>query len=129
MKLKPEKLNRLEFHRHGLALIPEPADRYPGIAVFSSSNDKESSVLLCTCKRGDTCRHQKELITLRGLLISTPHDNLNYNVFLNSIWYKIARIMADDSNNTIDVSEIRVAESDQDKELIIEDQRLNRILT
>ena len=75
------------------------------------------------------CRHQKELIMLRDLVISESCDNLNYNKFLNSIWYKLARIMVDDSNNTLDATEIRISQSDQHKELIIEDQRLNPVLT
>lgn len=59
-------------------------------------------------------------------MISESYDKLNYNKFFNSIWYKLASIMVDDSNDTMDATEIRIAESDQHKELIIEDQRFMR---
>jgi len=32
--LAPEDLERVEFHRHAFALMPEAGDRRPGVAFF-----------------------------------------------------------------------------------------------
>ena len=52
-------LDRIEFHRHALALMPDPADRRPGIAYFVKGSRSEPGQRFCSCSisRTRTCPH------------------------------------------------------------------------
>jgi hypothetical protein len=95
-------LHRLESHRHGFALLPDPHDRKPGVAVFFPADKGRSEQRRCTCtvSRKQTCPHLKALIGLyrewtRSLQGRTPEE-----VFRASIWNSLAEILGQDSSET-----------------------------
>ncbi len=75
-----DKFRRLEFHRHGFALIPRVTDLNSGIAVQITPSDSKQSKWVCSCGEGGECKHQKELIVLSDLLIGVHQENLNYTI-------------------------------------------------
>ncbi|MEJ2475603.1 MAG: hypothetical protein P8Y74_17210, partial [Desulfobacterales bacterium] len=56
-------LNRLEFHRHAVGLLPTPTDRTPGLAILVSDEHGEEASRHCSCNiaRRRTCAHLLEL--------------------------------------------------------------------
>jgi len=47
---EPIDLSRVEFHRHGMALIPQPGDRGPGMALIRGPGmEAGDPVLLVPC--------------------------------------------------------------------------------
>ena len=57
--ISEEDLNRFEFHRHAVALLPDPADKDPGVAVMVDDEGPALDVLNCNCikSRNTTCKH------------------------------------------------------------------------
>ena len=41
--------SRLEFHRNAVALMPDPADRLPGIAFQVEGDTKKVDQQFCSC--------------------------------------------------------------------------------
>ena len=58
--------SRLEFHRNAVALMPDPADRRPGIAFQVDGGPKKVAQQFCSCRTSGTatCAHEKELSRL-----------------------------------------------------------------
>ena len=90
-------LHRLEFHRHGFALVPDPSDPRPGVAFFLKGDRWNRDQMFCSCStyRKKTCPH---ILTLRDLYRAfhkklkgrTPDDD-----FRSSFWYRLARVLAE----------------------------------
>ena len=61
-------LNQVEFHRHGLALVPDPSDKRPGVAYFLKGSPRKSDIRLCSCSiaKKQTCPHVLELLRLKA---------------------------------------------------------------
>jgi len=87
--------DRVEFHRHGLALLPLAGDRRPGVAFLIDEQQKSVSQSFCTCtvKRGKTCGHRSELAALvremRSVLGPEPLSSL----FKGSIGHQLATVL------------------------------------
>ena len=56
-------LDRLEFHRNAVALMPDPQDARPGIAIMIEAPSGRVGQQFCSCStaRSKTCSHLKEL--------------------------------------------------------------------
>ena len=56
-------LTRFEFHRQALALMPDPEDKDPGVAVMVDDEGPALDFLNCNCakSRKTTCTHIKKL--------------------------------------------------------------------
>ena len=52
-------LERLEFHRHAMALMPELTDKAPGVVFFVDGDAYEPAQRFCTCSasKRKTCNH------------------------------------------------------------------------
>ena len=90
-----ELLNRSEFHRNSMALLPSPFDKRPGVAFFIKSENDSSGKISCSCmlsKKG-ACRHMQELkkiyTKIKGKLKKKPLDDL----FRSGIWHQVASVL------------------------------------
>ena len=95
-------LNQVEFHRHGLALVPDPGDRKPGVTFFLKGNENQPDLRICSCStaRGRTCPHILKLVKLYGVLLKEFGGRSPEDVFRSSIWYRLATILADGCQET-----------------------------
>lgn len=91
MPVTRDDLNRLEFHRHGVALMPGPEDRYPAVAYFIKARDRNVGQRFCDCTDSGpkTCNHLKQLFR-----ISNDFQDA-MDLFQTGTWYRLAVIMAD----------------------------------
>lgn len=104
--LRPEfpkgVLTRFEFHRQASALMPDPEDKDPGVAVLV--DDKESSLdfLNCNCakSRTTTCSHIKQLAAVHKFYKSGFSDMSPEQDFRESIWHSIAVAIAEGAVDT-----------------------------
>ena len=90
-------MNRLEFHRHGLALFPAPEDSRPGIALLVEDKGVGSRQRFCSCSvyKKRTCHHLQNLNKLAGALAKNPGGKSLQEDFRSSIWYCLAEILSD----------------------------------
>ncbi|MBN1850035.1 MAG: DEAD/DEAH box helicase [Deltaproteobacteria bacterium] len=95
---EPEALfNRLEFHRHALALMPDPDDKNPGVAVFIKEDVKGPGKRFCSCflSKRKTCPHILQLMEAHRMLEKRLNKTPIYEDFKKSIWYQIASILVE----------------------------------
>jgi superfamily II DNA or RNA helicase len=95
-------LNRLEFHRHGFALVPDPSDARPGVAYFLKGDGRNPDQSFCSCSTSKkrTCPHTLALSGLyrdlhKKLKGRTPDDD-----FRSSLWFRLARVLAEGCKET-----------------------------
>ena len=88
-------MERIEFHRHAVALMPDPADRRPGIAIMSGGQKRKVDQRFCTCgtARSRTCGHLKELEKLNKLMRNRLEGRNPMDAFRSSFWCRLAEIM------------------------------------
>lgn len=95
---------QVEFHRHGLALVPDPKDKKPGIAFFLKGGANESDLRTCSCTvfKRQTCPHILKLVDLYKALRRQYGERTPDESFRSSIWYRMAAIMADGRRETVE---------------------------
>ena len=93
---------RLEFHRNAVALMPDPADRRPGIAFQVDGGPKKVSQQFCSCRTSGpaTCSHQKELSRVLAAWQKESADRSLYADFQTSLWHRLAAVLADEERET-----------------------------
>ncbi len=94
--------NRMEFHRNAVALMPDPADRHPGIAMVVDAPLGQVSQRFCTCTQSGsrTCAHLRQLFGIYEGLKKDPHRTNFEENFKKSIWYDLLAILADGCRET-----------------------------
>lgn len=101
--------NRMEFHRHGMALLPDPADTDPGVAYQIGDGRTSHSVRHCTCRqfRRKTCPHILALAGLERAL--APHTCLNdlFEGFQSGMWHSLAVILSEESRTSPDMIRVK----------------------
>jgi len=102
-------LNRLEFHRNAVALMPDPGDKWPGIAIRVEAPSGRAGHRSCSCNvsRSKTCSHLKDLSRIRGQIRDKSKKMTLGDDFGSSIWYRFAKTMAD--GTSVKPETIRVA--------------------
>ncbi|MCF8127871.1 MAG: DEAD/DEAH box helicase [Deltaproteobacteria bacterium] len=95
-------LQQIEFFRHGMALLPEPTDKRPGIAFFVPGNDYRLNQRFCTCNlsKSRTCPHLKHLTSVLKSLHQKYGPVFFDKHFRSSIWYQLAVILGEDSGDS-----------------------------
>ena len=118
-KISEGDLNRFEFHRQALALMPDPADKDPGVAVMVDDKGPALDVLNCNCakSRKTTCTHIKKLAAVYRFKQSMLGDNTLEQNFKESIWHQIAAAVADGSGDTPQTVTSRLASENGQKVL------------
>ena len=101
-ELSAEVLTRFEFHRQALALMPDPEDKDPGVAVMVDDDGPGLDFLNCNCatSRKTTCAHIKKLAEVHRFYRLMPGDKTLEQDFRESIWHRIATVLADGSGDT-----------------------------
>ena len=129
--ISESELHRIEFFRHGLALIPDQADRRPGVAFFVvDSGPDEFAQRYCSCSisKTTTCAHILELVGIYKTLTKGLNGRGIDHDFRSSIWNRLAGIMGDQCKETLqavridtlksgDETVVKVYESNQDEAL------------
>ena len=95
-------LHWVEFHRHGFALVPDPADHSPGVAFFLKGDREYADQRFCSCStsRKKTCRHILKLLDLYRAFQKQLNGRTPEEDFRSSIWYRLARVLADGCKET-----------------------------
>ena len=101
-EISQNDLNRLEFHRHALALIPDSEDEDPGVAVMVEDEGPALGFLNCNCVKFKkmTCAHIKKLEMIYQLKKSRLEHTTLEQDFRESIWHQIATAITDGSGDT-----------------------------
>ena len=96
-------LHRIEFHRHGFGLVPDPADRRPGVAFLIKGSAKEPDQRFCSCSlsRKGTCPHVLKLVNLYKALKQKFGEQSPQDAFRSSLCYRLAAIMAEGCRETV----------------------------
>ena len=94
--------NRLEFHRTAVALMPDPADRRPGIAFQVDGGPKKVAQQFCSCRTSGaaTCAHQKELSRVLAARQGAADDRSFYDNFQSGLWHRLATVLAEEERET-----------------------------
>ncbi|MCP4625423.1 MAG: DEAD/DEAH box helicase [bacterium] len=110
-------LNRLEFHRTAVALMPDPADRRPGIAYQVDGGSKKVAQQFCSCKTSATatCAHQKELSRLLTARQGESADRSFYDNFQSGLWHRLATVLAEQERETPATIQLAAIKSDSQK--------------
>ena len=101
-KTAREAIDRLEFHRNAIALLPLPDDPKPGVAIILIDKNDTLPFEVCNCKGSGTrtCPHLKTLTAAyKSYLEKTGGKNPDAD-FRSSIWYKLAVSLAEGCRET-----------------------------
>lgn len=92
-----EWINRYEFHRCGMALLPSPHDKRPGAAYFIKKADRDPGERFCSCtlSRNRTCPHILQLMQVYKAVKEDLKGKNPDEDFRSSIWFRIASILAE----------------------------------
>jgi hypothetical protein len=87
-------MQQIEFFRQGMALLPDPSDKRPGVAFFVPGDDFTLAQRFCTCALSEnrTCPHLKHL-TKTFKVLHQESDRTFEDRFRSSIWYRLATIL------------------------------------
>lgn len=108
--LTPEDLERVEFHRHALALMPAAGDRRPGIAFFVKGEHRESQWRFCSCSlsKNQTCPHMLKLTAIYKKLHKKLKGMNLFEGFKASIWFRLARILGEAAGMSVQSVQVKV---------------------
>ena len=104
------EFDRIEFHRHGLALFPNSGDKRPGIAIFVDDGTPGMRQRFCSCSVSakHTCPHILELSRIARAVTERLGGKRLEEDFRTSIWYRIAEILSDGGGERPDTVAIQV---------------------
>jgi len=97
-----KNLERLEFHRHAMALMPEPADKTPGVVFYVDGDKFTPAERFCTCSASKrrTCKHMSAFSRLYRTFKKAIESKRREDGFRASIWHKLATVIAESSTET-----------------------------
>jgi hypothetical protein len=129
--ISEETLNRVEFHRHALALLPAFGDKRPGVALFVEGGPGGQVQRFCSCStsKSRTCPHILELAKIytalkKALKGKTPDED-----FRSSIWYRLAGVMAEGSESGLQSVRLSAFSEKQETGIKIYDSNGQGIMT
>jgi len=95
-------LNRLEFHRHGFALVLDPSDTRPGVAYFLKGDGRNPDQRFCSCStsKKKTCPHILALVDLYRAFHKKLKGRSGDDDFRSSFWHRLARVLAEGCKET-----------------------------
>ncbi len=93
-------------------MMPDPADKRPGIAMRVEAPSGRAGQQYCSCRgsRSKTCSHLKDLSRILGTIRNQNKKTTLYDDFRSSVWYRFAKPMAD--GTPVKPETIRVAAAD-----------------
>lgn len=123
--------NRLEFHRTAVALMPDPADRRPGIAFQVDGGPKKVAQQFCSCRTSGpaTCAHQKELSRVLAARQGEAADRSFYDEFQSGLWHRLATVLAEEERETPTTIRLAAIKSNSRNSLKVIGSRNQTLLT
>jgi superfamily II DNA or RNA helicase len=118
-------LNRLEFHRSGLGLVPLPGEPEGHAIYIPRLPESERSVRSCSCEesRETTCSHLLELSerlrSVEDWLGRRPWEE----VFARTLWFRLAGVLADEDPTPWGSLRVRTTRTEGKKLLSIDSER------
>lgn len=100
----PETLERIEFHRNAIALLPDPGDPRPGIAVFILGGKKMADIQrFCTCSlsKHSTCDHLLALSQAMKAVRKRCAGRTMDEEFRASPWYRLASFLTQGTGDAV----------------------------
>ncbi len=93
---------RVEWHRNGIALLPEGGDNEPGVVYYAEKTGTSIGHRFCTCAVSNrkTCRHLLTFRTFFRQVGGSKWLERQAAEFKQSTWHALARILADGENVT-----------------------------
>ncbi|MCG6882066.1 MAG: DEAD/DEAH box helicase [Deltaproteobacteria bacterium] len=115
-ELKAPRIEQIEFFRQGMALVPDPTDKRPGVSFFVPGNDFQLTQRFCTCTlfKKRTCAHQRTLTKAFKSLGETFHGNSFVECFSASIWYRMAVILGESSRESRQSVDFKTGKKDKE---------------
>jgi|GEM_PF-171851 len=103
----PQDLDRLEFFRHGMALMPDPCDPYPAVAYDVTSAHGFLGHRFCSCRNPakTTCDHLKALSRI-GHVFQNRYQPGAAEAFERSFWHRLAVVLADNCRETLETIQL-----------------------
>ena len=95
-------IEQIEFFRQGMALLPSPTDKRPGVSFLIPGNDFQLTQRFCTCAlfKKRTCAHQRAL-TKAFKSLGDPSDGNSFEKYFSaSIWYRMAVILGESTRES-----------------------------
>ncbi len=137
-KTRPEKnipvskddINRIEFHRNALALMPNPGDKRPGIAIMVDPINHYVGQEFCSCSISSTknCTHLKELYRIAAEIKKKTNGKTLSDEFNSSFWYRLASIMADGFQDSMEDIKLLSYKNNESKRLNVLNKNDEQIL-
>ena len=123
-------LNRLEFHRNAAAVMPDPKDKWPGIAVQMEGSGRSAGQRFCSCRRSrpKTCAHLKDLSRILSASRLQIKEKTLADDFRASIWYRFAKVMADGFPGKADDLRLATVSHESGKALIVLNSSEERLM-
>ncbi|MCG7853950.1 MAG: hypothetical protein MIO92_15625, partial [Methanosarcinaceae archaeon] len=124
-------LDRLEFHRNAAALMPDPKDKRPGVAILVEALKGRTGQRFCSCntRRSQTCSHLKEFSRILLAYRQQIEKNTPADDFKASFWYRFAEVMADGASMKADAVRLAGAFHGTEQALLIVSKSGERLLT
>ena len=99
-----ETFERIEFHRHAVALMPDVSDPRPGIAFLVEGQKNGVTQRFCSCSISQkrTCEHTLELTRIYKKLKKRLKGKNFDDDFRSSIWDEFAQILGENCKETLD---------------------------
>ena len=106
----PLDLQEMEFHRNGIALVPDPRDQAQAVAYWIRSDRSAEDVRRCSCPafRRETCPHVRRLMTVYQAFLSTDGGHPPDQAFRASAWHAIGRILGETGDAPLDSVRLEV---------------------
>ena len=125
-----EDIHRLEFHRDAVALLPDTADRRPGVALMLTGEESSLSYRSCNCSRDAprTCKHVLKLSKVYSFYLARLGTESLLSRFNASIWHGIAEVLADGSYETPRTVQIQEDDFGDESVVGVADSRGEEIL-
>lgn len=115
-RVTEKDLDRVEFHRQGLALLPRPGDRSPGVAYWVKGDKHGPDWRFCSCSLSGTrvCSHILELSAFYKFTLKHYQGKDPYEEFRSSLWYRLGVILEENARTACGTIRIQYINHDHD---------------
>ena len=124
-------LDRLEFHRNAAAVMPDPKDKWPGIAIQVEGSGRSAGQRFCSCRRTrrKTCSHLKDLNRILSAYRQQIKEKTLSDDFRAGLWYRFAKVMADGFSSKAETVRLATVPHGSGKALIVFSPSGERLMT
>ena len=118
-------LELIEFHRRGMALVPEGSDSRPGVAYFIKGDGRVLDQRFCSCSLSarQTCPH---LLRLSGFYQEAQRFFGGISpgeAFQKSPWHLLAALLAQECRETAESVTLQLVQSDSSRIIRVTDSQ------